>query len=277
MTESTTSAARNASPARTRFAALLRDWRRRRRLSQQTLALDAGVSQRHLSFLESGRSQPSREMILKLCESLDVPLRERNPWLVAAGFAPLYRARGLDDPQMAQVSRAVTLMLDNHSPYPALAMDRRWQLYRANRPFMQMLALLTGNSLSEADPAAINLLELFFSPGGIRPLVSNWDAIAPLLWRRAEREAEELQDLTMRSTLATLGRSLDVAGLRRDADAPLVPVLPLTLAVGGLELSLFTVISTFGTAQDVHAEELRIECFFPADEATERWLKAELH
>jgi transcriptional regulator with XRE-family HTH domain len=127
------------------FARLLRDWRQKRRWSQLDLALTSGVSQRHISFLESSRANPSRAMILQLSEALDVPLRERNQWLTAAGFAPLYRTRTLDDPQMAQVMGAVRMMLSAHEPYPALALDRAWNVLIANRPFEALTALLGGH------------------------------------------------------------------------------------------------------------------------------------
>lgn len=244
------------------FPLLLRAWRRKRRLSQLDLALSSGVSQRHVSFLESGRARPSREMILQLSETLDVPLRERNHWLTAAGFAPIFQSRPLDDPQMSQVLAAVRLMLDNHAPFPAVALDRAWNVRLANAPFERLAALLGGE---RPEP---NLLRLFFHPAGLRPWVTNWRRIAPLLWSRAQREAEAAGGQEMRQVLEELRPYQDSETLWTAEDAALLPVLPLEIARAGVRLSLFTVIATFGTPQDVTADELRIESFFPADDST---------
>jgi transcriptional regulator with XRE-family HTH domain len=255
------------------FPHLLRSWRRQRRLSQLHLALAAGVSQRHLSFLESGRAQPSRAMILLLSQTLDVPLRERNSWLVSAGFAPLFPSRPLDDPRMAQVLAAVRMMLANHAPFPALAMDRAWNIRLANPPFERLASLLGDDLWSRTGGPERNLLRTFFHPNGLRPLVANWSAIAPLLWHRAVREAASSGGQAVQLLLAELAPYQDATTLRLPEDSALLPVLPVVLEKAGLRLSLFTVISTFGTAQDVTAEELRIESLFPADEATARFFR----
>jgi transcriptional regulator with XRE-family HTH domain len=252
------------------FPHLLKTWRQRRRLSQLDLALSSGVSQRHVSFLESGRAKPSRSMILQLSETLEVPLRERNDWLVAAGFAPVFKARPLDDPQMGQVMAAVRMMLANHAPLPAVAIDRAWNIRMANAPFEMLSAMIGADVWTRIGGAERNLMRLFFHPNGIRPFVTNWNSIAPLLWHRAQREAETLGGDEMKRVLAELGQYQDEHTLWSAEDAALVPVLPLEIAKDGLHISLFTVIATFGTAQDVTAEELRIESLFPADEATER-------
>lgn len=251
----------------TSFAPLLKTWRQRRRLSQLALALTSGVSQRHLSFLESGRARPSREMILQLSETLAVPLRDRNGWLTAAGFAPVFQARSLGDPEMGQVMGAVRMMLANHEPFPAVAIDRGWNVVLSNGPFDRVCGLLGEDLLGRMGR---NLLRLFFHPEGIRPYVENWDAVAPLLWSRAQREAEACGGLEILTELASYQ---DMATLRGGEDAALVPVLPLVLRKDGVRISLFTVIATFGTAQDVTADELRIESLFPADGETERLLR----
>lgn len=251
------------------FPGLLRAWRRRRRLSQLELALESGVSQRHLSFLESGRARPSRRMILQLSEALEVPLRERNGWLLAAGFAPAFPSRPLDDPQMVQVLAAVHRILASHEPFPAIAIDRAWNIRLANRSF-DLLAALIGEAVwARVGGAERNLMRLLFHPHGIRPLISNWAAIAPLLWHRARREADALGGEEVKALVAELAPHQDAATLGPAEESALVPVLPLVLEKDGLRLSLFTVIATFGTAQDVTADELRIESFFPADESTE--------
>lgn len=251
------------------FPGRLKSWRQKRRMSQLDLALTSGVSQRHVSFLESGRARPSRGMILRLTETLEVPLRERNEWLTAAGFAHAFRARMMDDPQMGQVMAAVRMMLANHAPFPAIAVDRAWNIRMANAPFEMLAAIIGDDVWARVGGGERNLMRLFFHPGGIRPMVTNWEAIAPLLWRRAQREAEALGGDDMKSVLAELAPFQDASTLWSAEDAALVPVLPLEMAMNGVRVSLFTVIATFGTAQDVTADEMRIECFFPADESTE--------
>jgi transcriptional regulator with XRE-family HTH domain len=260
----------DASP----FPQLLKMWRQKRRLSQLEFALQSGVSQRHLSFLELGRAKPSRSMILQLSETLDVPLRERNDWLIAAGFAPVFRARPLDDPQMSQVMTAVRMMLTNHEPFPAIAIDRAWNIRLANRPFELLASMIGEDVWTRVGGPERNLMRLFFHPAGIKPFVINWKAIAPLLWHRARREAETLGGQEMKAVLADLSQYQDTETLWAAEETALVPVLPLEMQNGGLRISLFTVIATFGTAQDVTADELRIESFFPADEATEKLFRA---
>jgi transcriptional regulator with XRE-family HTH domain len=256
------------------FSGLLRSWRRRRRLSQLELALESGVSQRHLSFLESGRSAPSRAMLLELAETLAVPLRERNTWLLAAGFAPAFRSSPLDDPQMTQVMSAVRMMLANHEPFPAIAIDRTWNIRLSNGPFDSLVSMIGPDLWTRVGGEHHNIMRLFFHPAGIRPLVVNWAAIAPLLWHRVQREAEAAGAREGNEILAELGRYVDTETLRVADDMALLPVLPLVMERDGLRVSLFTVIATFGTAQDVTADELRIESLFPADDATERLFRA---
>lgn len=251
------------------FAELLRAQRHRRRVSQLELAVDAGVSQRHLSFLESGRARPSRAMILQLCETLDVPLRERNDWLIAAGFAPMFHTRELDDPQMAQVMNAIRLMLTNHAPFPALAFDRAWNIRLTNAPFDMLVHTLGSDLWTRVGGAERNLLRLMFHPAGLRPFVTNWATAGPLLWQRARREADTLGGAEMKTVLDELAPFQSGDTLASDAGVLLLPVLPIEIEKDGLRVSLFTVISTFGTAQDVTADELKIELLFPADAATD--------
>jgi transcriptional regulator with XRE-family HTH domain len=253
----------------TGFPPLLKAWRRKRRLSQLELALASGVSQRHISFLESSRAHPSRNMILRLSETLEVPLRERNDWLTAAGFAPVFKARPLDDPQMNQILAAVRRMLSNHEPYPAIAIDRAWNIRLSNAPFDLLGTMLGADLWERVGGNERNLMRLFFHPEGIQPFVKNWASVAPLLWHRAQREAEALGGHEMQQVLSELAPYQDEALLWTAEDAALVPVLPLEIEKDGAHISLFTVIATFGTAQDVTADELRIESLFPADEATE--------
>ncbi len=256
------------------FAGLLREWRLKRRLSQLDLALTSGVSQRHVSFLESGRAAPSRTMVLQLSETLDFPLRDRNPLLTAAGFAPIFRTRALDDPQMTQVMSAVRMMLTAHEPFPAAALDRAWNVRMANAPFDRLGAMLGDDIWTRVGGDRPNLMRLFFHPNGIRPFVTNWSAIGPLLWRRAQREAEALAGQEMNAVLNDLAPLQDTDVLWSSADTALVPVMPFELQVHGLTMSMFAVVATFGTAQDVTADELRIETLFPADAATETLFRA---
>ncbi len=255
------------------FARLLRDWRQKRRWSQLELALTSGVSQRHISFLESARANPSRAMILQLSEALEVPLRERNLWLTAAGFAPIYRTRTLDDPQMAQIMGAVRMMLAAHEPYPALALDRAWNVLVSNRAFDALVELLGADVWERVGGARRNLMRLFFHPQGIRPLMTNWAAVGPLLWQRAAREAHELGGADMQAVLEDLAPFQEPEILWSGMDSALLPVAPFKLAAGELRISLFAVIATFGTAQDVTTDELRIETLFPADAETEALLR----
>ena len=255
------------------FPGRLKTWRQKRRLSQLELALAANVSQRHLSFLESGRASPSRLMIQQLSDTLDIPLRDRNELLIAAGFAPIFAARGLDDPDLAQVMGAVRLLLGKHAPFPGVAVDRAWNIRLANAPFDRLIEVFGADVWQRIGGGAPNLMRLFFHPGGLRPLVANWTQVAPLLWRRAQREAEALDGQDMAAVLAALAPLQDAQTLGGAADAALLPVLPLEIARDGVRLALFGVIATFGTAQDVTADELRIELLFPADVASEALLR----
>jgi transcriptional regulator with XRE-family HTH domain len=256
------------------FPGLLRAWRRRRRMSQLGLALASDVSQRHVSFLESGRARPSRAMILQLSETLDVPLRERNAWLVAAGFAPVYRLRPLDDPQMEPVIGAVRTMLAAHEPFPGVALDRDWNVVLSNAPFDRTIALLGEDIWTRVGATQPNLMRLFFHPQGIRPLVTNWPTIGPLLWLRARKEAETLGGKGVRALLTELAPYQSDEVLWPPVETALAPVAPFEMRLGDLTISMFAIIATLGTAQDVTAEELRIETLFPADPQTEAFFRA---
>ena len=213
-------------------------------------------------------------MVLQLSESLEVPLRERNDWLIAAGFAPLFEARTLEDPQMNQVLGAVRMMLDNHAPFPAVAIDRVWNIRLSNAPFDQLGDMLGEDVWQRVGGASRNLMRLFFHPAGIRPLVVNWHVVAPLLWHRAQREANALAGRDMQALLDELRHCQDAQTLTAPSATALIPVIPLELGMGAARISLFTMITTFGTAQDITTDELRIESFFPADQATEHIFRA---
>lgn len=208
-------------------------------------------------------------MILQLSETLEVPLRDRNDWLTAAGFAPIFRTRGLDDPQMGQVMSAVRMMLTAHEPFPAIALDRAWNVRMSNKPFELLGAMFGDDIWAQVGGEPRNLMRLFFHPQGLRPFVTNWEAVGPLMWRRAHREAETLGGLEMKGILAELAVLQDHEILWSAADTAMVPVTPFTMQVKGVTISMFAIVATFGTAQDITADELRIETLFPADAETE--------
>lgn len=264
--------------ARPPFAQLLRGWRDARKLSQLELALGSRISQRHLSFLESGRARPSREMVLQLAEALEVPLRERNTLLTAAGFAAIYRQSDLGSPAMAAVRDALRLMLEHHEPNPATVVDRDWNLLMRNAAAQRLLGL-AGDAEAiwrRVCPDGVhNVLRLTFHPEGLRPYIVNFDAAAPVLLNRTRREAAACGSASL---LKLLDEVLAYPGIPEswrapDWQAPPPPVLPLELAKDGLRLRLFSTITTFGTPQDITTDELRVESFFPADAATAERLR----
>ncbi|SDD40474.1 Transcriptional regulator, contains XRE-family HTH domain [Geodermatophilus telluris] len=245
---------------------LLRGWRQRRRLSQLDLANDAGVSARHLSFLETGRSRPSREMVLRLAEQLDVPLRERNDLLLAAGFAPAYGRRGLDSPDLAAVTRALERVLAAHEPFPALVVDRSWELVTANAG---VAPLLDGAAAHLLEPP-VNVLRLSLHPEGLAPRIANLAQWRAHVLHRLGREAR----LTGDPGLAALHRELAALPGGTDRSTPDGIAVPLRLRTGDGVLSFLSTVTTFGTAVDLTAAELSVEAFLPADDHTARVLGA---
>lgn len=261
------------------FGALLRQWRTSRKLSQLELALESAVSQRHLSFLESGRARPSQQMVLQLAEVLEVPLRERNSLLTAAGFAPFYRERGLSDEVMAPVQDALTRMLAHHDPYPAVVVDRDYDVLLENRAFTAMLGLF-------GDAAAVwaaccpdgrpNLLRLTFHAAGARPFIRNFDEVGPFMLQRLYRELAAANNDKALAFIEELRHDPAIPAQWMTATSPLTsapPLVPLVLGRDGVELRLISMISTFGTPYDITTDEIRVETFFPEDAATEQLLK----
>lgn len=261
------------------FGALLRSWRSFRRYSQLDLAMETEVSQRHLSFLESGRAQPSRGMILQLSEVLQIPLRERNELLLAAGFAPMYPERALDGQDMLAVRLALEATLGHHEPYPALAVDRHWDVVLQNKAADRFIALLgpPADVWRRVDPTGgRNLMRLTLHPEGLRPLIRNWDQTAGVLLGRLQREARaNPADARLRGLLAELSAlpGMPARGPGGGPDSAPPPVLTLNLGLGAATLALFSMVCTLGTAMDVTADELRLELLFPGDEATARFLR----
>ena len=253
---------------------LLRQWRDLRGKSQLDLALDTGVSQKHVSFVETGRSTPSKPMIIDLADALGIPLRERNAILLAAGFAPAYRDAPLDAPLMHQVKRAVDRLLRQHEPFPALVMDRYWNVIETNAAspafFGRFIDL-------DARPKPRNLLHLMFDPSGLRPHIARFEETARSLLQRLRDEAVgNVVDLRTRALMAELMAYPDVPqnlGLQdlgaRPSNAAL-PMIPIGFRAGERVLDLFSMITTVGTPQTVMAEEMRIETMFPTDDEMER-------
>jgi transcriptional regulator with XRE-family HTH domain len=254
----------------TPIGGLLRAWRERRRLSQMALALDAEISTRHLSFLETGRARPSREMVLRLAEHLRVPLREQNALLLAAGFAPQYPQRPLNDESLRGVREMVQQVLDGHAPYPALAIDRHWNLQAANRAVMPLLAGVDATLLE----SPVNVLRLSLLPHGLAPRIVNFPEWRAHLLARLRHEADLTADAELWALLAELSgaeaatrpaaRSVTVATTSpgQQLAVPLILETPL----GRLRFISTTMV--FGSAVDVTLSELAIESFFPADQAT---------
>jgi transcriptional regulator with XRE-family HTH domain len=250
---------------------LLQHWRRERRMSQLGLSAEAGVTPRHVSFVESGRATPSRGMVLRLARALDVPLRERNQMLLAAGYAPLYRETGLDAEAMTHVRAALDRLLTHHEPHPAVVMDRYWNVLLTNDAAAAMFSWLLDGA-DPGDPA--NVVRLMFTR--LRPHVANFDQTGEALIQRVHREAVGgIPDVQTTRLLDEVLALPDVPAAWRTPDfaATPLPILPVELAKDGVRLSYFSLVTTVGTPQDVTLQEIRVESFFPADDATEhhRW------
>jgi transcriptional regulator with XRE-family HTH domain len=248
------------------FGPLLREWRQRRRLSQLELALEGNISTRHLSFLETGRAQPSRDMVLHLAEHLTVPLRERNALLAAAGFAPVFGERRLDDPALGRAREAVKLVIDGHAPYPALAVDRHWTLVAANDA---VPPLLDGVDEALLRPP-VNVMRLALHPGGLAPRTVNLAEWRGHLLERLRRQVEASADPVLRALRDELQSYPAPASPRppRAARDYAGMIVPFELATSSGVLAFFSTITVFGTPVDVTLSELALECFYPADDAT---------
>jgi transcriptional regulator with XRE-family HTH domain len=243
----------------------IREWRLRRRMSQLDLAVDAEISPRHLSFLETGRSRPSREMILRLAEQLDIPLRERNVLLVAAGYAPVYSERRLDDPALATARQAVDKVIRGHEPFPAIAIDRHWTLVSANRGVPPLLAGVDPLLLQPP----VNVLRLGLHPKGLAPSVINLGEWRAHLLARLRREIELTADPTLETLFQeALAWPLPAEARRPHAVHSDAVAIPLRLRTAMGELSFISTITVFGTPADITLAELALETFFPTDDAT---------
>jgi transcriptional regulator with XRE-family HTH domain len=253
---------------RPQAGALLRQWRELRGKSQLELSLDAGVSQRHISFIEIGRSVPSRQMLIDIAIALEMPLRDRNTLLLAGGYAPIYPDGAWDGPEMRSISKALERMLRQHEPFPALVMDRYWNVLMTNQATPRFFSRFCDLA---ARPSPRNLLQLMFDPAGMRPFIADFPAVAESLIQRVQRESVgRIVDDRTQELLTNLLAFPDLeappvaAGMRAAT-----PVLPIGFIKDGRRLNYFSMVTTVGTPQTVAAQELRIECMFPADEETE--------
>lgn len=247
----------------------IRDWRQVRRRSQLDLALDADISSRHLSFIETGRSNPSREMVLRLAGELEVPLRERNAMLLAAGFAPVFGERSLDDEEMAAARAAIGIVLEGHEPYPALAIDRYWNLIAANRAVGPLIASAAPHLLEPP----VNVLRLSLHPDGLAGAILNLAEWRAHVLERLERQLQATADRQLGDLLAEL-RSFPATDGAAGPERLGAVLIPLRLATPVGELSLLTTTTVFGTPMDITLAELAIESFFPADAVTGERLRA---
>jgi len=238
------------------------------------MSLEAGVSARHLSFLETGRARPSRHMVLRLATALDLPLRERNGFLLSAGFAPRFGERPLTSAELEQAFHAVRLMLDAHEPYPAFALDRYWNIVLWNRPLAALLADLTsaGESIDE-----INALDLVFEPGLMRERFLNWGEVAGAVLKRLRRQVvRAASDERLQETWNKVEASHGVADLIREGHHDETPpvLVPMKIRQGDRVLTWINTLAVFGATGEVTLDELVVESFFPGDEDTRRFVEA---
>ena len=252
---------------------LLKDWRGRRRRSQLDLAHEAGVSPRHLSFVETGRSRPSPELVLTLAEHLDVPLRERNALLLAAGYAPRFQETSLSDPEMLRVRASLQQVLDSHDPYPGVVLDRRWDVVLANAAAIRLVSVLPP---ALCDP--VNVFRAGLHPDGLAGFTTNFADWGAYLVHQLHRLVVLSDDDELRALEAevreypTVQALTTSTGWRDWNETPLL--VRCELELGGVPLALFTTLTTFGTPRDITLDELAIELFYPADDATEVALRA---
>jgi len=258
------------------FGRLLKQWRERRRLSQLALAVDAEISSRHLSFIETGRAQPSRDMVMLLTRVLDVPPRGRNDLLTAAGYAPVYRETGLEAPEMADVRRALDFIMRQQEPYPGLVIDGHWNILMTNGGARRLMGLFLDADAVAAVGGRPNAMRLFYHPRGMRPYIVNWEATAAGLIQWLHRDlARGIGDAETSRLLEELLSYPDVPQKWRtlDLDAAPVPFLGVELRRGNTNVTFFSTLTTLGVPYDITLHELRVECFFPADRESETLLR----
>jgi len=256
------------------FNSTLRHWRKLRKISQLELALNADVSQRHISWLETGRSQPSKEMIIRLSEAMEIPLRDRNILLNSAGFSSLYTHKTLDEPSMAPINEILETILSNHEPYPAYVLDRYWNIKMQNKASKIMFEVAgEPEAIWDAigDNGERNIALLTVHPNGLRHYIQNWAEIIGPFIRRLKKEVIESNDSQLNTRYEQLAEHIDNINTVSTSTEQLLPVLPIKFGTSGSTLNLYSIISTFGTAQDITANELRIETFYPCDQQTAKF------
>ena len=270
------------SAAPSRFGDTLRRTRTVRRRSQLDLALSAGLSQRHLSFLESGRSQPSRAMLLRLAEALDLGLADRNDWLIAAGFAPIYPQRSIEAADMTPVREALARMLRHHEPFPAMVIDRAWNLVMSNEAterMITMVSMVAGHASSDALWQTVcgdgprNMVQMSLHPAGLRPFVVNADEVVAALLARLSQEALDHPPSARLREVVMAYPGIAAAARHIDVSARLSPVLATHFRIAGQDLRLFAMLSRFDMPRDLTAEDLRVETLYPADADSEKLLR----
>ncbi|MEO1401846.1 MAG: helix-turn-helix transcriptional regulator [Cyanobacteria bacterium J06635_1] len=261
------------------FSELLKYWRKQRNLSQLTLSLNSDVSQRHISFLESGRAKPSREMVLQLATVLDIPFREQNKLLTAAGFAPVFTESDLSAPELAPIRKALDFMLAQQEPFPAIVMDRYWNQIDSNQAARRVMTLLMDAGGLQACMNAdgkFNLMKATLHPAALKPTILNWETVASQLIRRVHRETLEVgQSPASVELFDELMSYPDVARLWEAGPYQgwQMPLLTVNFKKDDQRLSFFSTIATLGTPHDITLQELRIESLFPADEGTGQCLQ----
>ena len=257
------------------FGQLLKQWRSQRNFSQLDLSITSNVSQRHISFLESGRSNPSRDMVLTLAAVLDIPLRQQNQMLTAAGFSPLYSEFDLNDPEVAPIRRALEFTLRQQEPYPALVMDRYWNQIVMNKGAESLIGWLTDEKELPAEIGP-NLIKLMLHPQGIKEHVENWEIVASHLIHRVRRETQTEGEQQSQSLFNSLLAYPEIENLLRSPvkENWQLPLLNTIFSKAHQRLSFFTTLTTLGTPYDITLQELRLECLFPADKVTEEVFQA---
>jgi transcriptional regulator with XRE-family HTH domain len=253
---------------KTELGDLLKQWRGLRGRSQLDISVDTGISQRQISFIESGRSVPSRSTLMGIAQVLEVPLRERNALLLAAGYAPIYSDAAWNSDEMKTINKALQRMITQHEPYPALVMDRYWNVLLTNEAAPRFFNCFIDMSRR---PSPRNLLHLMFDPKGMRPFIAHWEVLAKALIQRVQREAVgHIIDQKTKDLVADLLAYPDVeSDWKAPEMASPLPMVPISFARDGRVLNYFSLITTVGTPQTIAAQELRVECMYPADDATE--------
>lgn len=249
------------------FGELIKGWRKTRGLSQMALGFEANISSKHISFLETGRSQPSREMIIRLSNSLDIPLSDRNVLFSAAGFAEAYSRMDISQPEMAPVKQALEIMLLNHDPYPAMVFVWNWNVVMMNKTNQLLTDFI--KQLQPNFPETNNALEMLFDPNGFRPFVENWEDVACVILQRLHREKVMYQDrhsdlLERLMAYPDVPSRWESIGVSSESQ----PMVDVVLSMNGQRLCFFSTLASFGTAIDITMQELTIENYFPSDEAT---------